>query len=161
MKLAIIPASFTRPNDTTAYDIDDLIANSTTANQVVPMELVATRAFNSPALLRRARIFVNDTAFAGKIIRARFYRNKPVPANGDNAAYSTDRAEYLGRVDVLLDETFTDGAGGIGIPVVGSDIMFMPKLGTQSIFALLAARSAVTPAAQKIFTLEAECIGGD
>ena len=34
-----LSASFTRPNDTTAYASGDLVANSTTAGSVVPLQI--------------------------------------------------------------------------------------------------------------------------
>ena len=154
--LAIVSGSVTRPNDTAAYISGDLIANSTTAGQVVPIALAAGRAVGSSGLIRRLSLKVNDSAWANATIRVHLYRDSPTLANGDNGAWSTTESNYLGASDILLDRSFTDAVKGIGIPNNGSEWSFEPSAGTRNIFALLESRSAVTPAASKIFTLIAE-----
>jgi hypothetical protein len=42
------------------------------------------------------------------------YQASPTAANGDNGAWSTDKAaNYLGNIDVTAMLAFTDGAAGL------------------------------------------------
>lgn len=154
--IAIVGASLTRPNDTAAYAVGDLIANSITAGQVVPIALNAARTIDASGMIRRLRLKVNDSAWANATIRVHLYRNIPTASNGDNGAWLTSESGYLGASDILLDRSFSDAVAGIGVANNGAEFGFEPSAGTQTIYALLECRSVVTPAASKIFTLTLE-----
>jgi hypothetical protein len=157
-KLAIVSgAPFTRPNDTTAYASGDLVANSVTAASVVPITLTVASAIDALFRIRRVRLKKSGVVITNASFRVHFYRNTPgVPAGGDNAAWSTAEAGYLGSIDVTVDKAFTDGAKGFASATIGAEIIAQPTSGAATIFALLEARGAYTPAAQEIFTIEAE-----
>jgi hypothetical protein len=157
-KLAIVAAaSFTRPNDTTAYASGDLVANSTTAATVTRSSLSVSRLADSLIRIRRVRLKKSGAVITNASFRVHFYRTDPgVPAGGDNAAWSTAESGYLGSIDVTIDKAFTDGAKGFGAATAGAEVIAQPGVGLQTIFALIEARAAYTPAAQEIFTLEAE-----
>jgi hypothetical protein len=81
-------ASFARPNDTTAYGVGDLVANSTTAGSVVPMQIPLGNQFpNGMTRLTRARLIKSGTGVANASFRIHLYETQPTPANGDNAAW--------------------------------------------------------------------------
>lgn len=157
--IGIVSAGFTRPANTTAYASGQLIANSTSAGSVVPMALVASRDLDFTGMIRRARIKVNDAAWINATVRVHCYKNSPTVANGDGGAWSTTESEYLGALDVTFDKQFTDPlVKGIGVPNNGSEINFAPALNTTTIYCLLEARSAVTPASGSAWTLTLEVL---
>jgi len=106
-----VTATFTRPADTTAYASADLVANSTTAGSVTPMSFAVGRP-NAGGQIRRVRIVKSGTSAANATFRLHLYSASPTVANGDNGAFSTDKAaNYNGFVDVTAANTvaFTDG----------------------------------------------------
>ena len=148
----IAAAGVTRPADTNAYAVGDLIANSTTAGSVTPMALAVGRVAQGTGMLRRVRLKVNDTAWANGTVRVHIYKNSPTCANGDNGVWSTSESEYLGSCDVTFDRAFSDPfVMGVGVPAAGSEINFDCAASSQNIYALLEARSAVTPGSGKAF----------
>jgi hypothetical protein len=95
-------ASFTRPNDTTAYAVGDLVANATTAGAVLPLQIGLGNQFpNGMTRLTRARLVKSGTGVANASFRVHLYETPPTPANGDNGAWSTDQAaHWLGNIDI-------------------------------------------------------------
>lgn len=151
-------ASFTRPADTTAYALGDLVANSTTAGSVTPLSLQATDLVNGTGFLRRCTLRKSGTSITNAQFRVHVYQGDLTItcANGDNAAWSTNQvANYLGSLDVTMDKAFTDGASGVGVPTNGFEISFKCSA-TVNLQFLLEARAAYTPANAEIFTLQLE-----
>lgn len=147
MSRNIVSARFTRPADTTAYASGDLAANSTTAGSVVAMSLLVGAGIYQ---IRRVRLLKNGTGVTNAAFRAHFYGSAPTAANGDNSAWSTSKAaDYFGSVDVTVDKAFTDGAAGQATTEINCAV-------TGTIYALLEARGAYTPASAEIFTLAIE-----
>lgn len=147
--------SFTRPSDTTQYGLDELVANSTTAGDVVPLTFSAhNNMFNE--YIRRIRLTKTGTSVTSASFRVHFYGVSPTCANGDNAAFSTNQAaNYYGAFDVTIAQAFTDGASGQGIPVNGSEINLQVASG-QKIYALIQAKGTYTPASAEVFTVTIE-----
>lgn len=156
-----LSASFTRPNDTTAYASGDLVANSTTAGSVVPMQIPLGQIVSvghGLTRITRARLFKSGVSPTNANFRVHLYQASPTPANGDNGAWSTDNAaNWLGNIDVTSMLAFTDGCMGTGSATAGSE-MFL-RLASGSIFALLEAKAAYTPVANETFTLTLEDVG--
>lgn len=150
-----VTASFTRPNDTTAYTAADLVANSTTAGSVVPMTF-SFADWLQGGMIRRARIIKSGTSTTNALFDLHLYRVSTMTfANGDNGAWSTDKAsDYTGRISVSVDKAFTDGAMGVGVPVSGTEINF----GAAAYYGVLEARAAYTPSANEVFTVSLEVI---
>lgn len=157
--LGIPSASFSRPADTTAYASGDLVANSTTAGQVAPLSWAAARNLGGSGLIRRARLRKSGLTVTAASFRLHLYAASPTCANGDNGVWSTNQATYLGSLDLDMSgsngRVFTDGAEVIGIPNVGSEISFALASG-QTIYGLLEARGAYTPASGETFTVDLE-----
>lgn len=149
-------ANFTRPNDTTAYASGDLVANSTTNTSVTAMSWTASRATGKGGMIRRVRIRKSGTGVTNAFFRLHLYNAAPSTiTNGDNGAWSTSGvADYLGAFDVTVDRAFTDGAAGNGAPMIGAEINFT----SDTIYGLLEARGAYTPAAQEVFTVDLELL---
>jgi len=147
-------ASFTRPNDTTAYATGDLVANSVTAANVTPMSISMGNKFpTGMTRITRARLSKSGTTAANANFRIHLYETSPTPANGDNGTWSTDQAvHWLGNIDVGSMLAFSDGCTGTGSAAAGSELFVRLSSGS-TIFALLEARTAYTPAASEVFTV--------
>lgn len=145
--------TFTRPANTTQYAAGDLVANNATAGSVVAL---AFPFAGSGRMIRRAHILKSGTTVTDASYRLHLYSSAPVPVNGDNAAWSTPGAGYLGGIDVTVDTVFSDGAKGIGAPNAGSEINLISGVGT--VYGLLEALDTYTPASAETFTVELETI---
>lgn len=161
MAIRNITGSFTRPADTTAYASGDLVANSTTAGSVTPVTL--THVGNRPAgtaIIRRVILRKSGTSVTNTDFRVHLYRTSSITcANGDNGAWSTNQvANYIGGFSVSIDRAFTDGAFGAAVPIVGSEMMVRLGPAEQSIYALVEARAAYTPASGEVFTIGIDLI---
>jgi len=153
--------SFSRPANTTAYASGDLVANSATAGSVTATQILGFgRGPGGSAILRRVGIMKSGTSTTNADFRVHFYKTSAITcANGDNGAFSTDNvANYLGYADVTVSTAFTDGSIGYGAPAVGSEFMFTPDAAGRSIYALVEARAAYTPASGETFTIIADMI---
>lgn len=147
-------ANFTRPADTTAYASGDLVANSTTAGSVAALSFTAANEALGSFLLRRLKLHKSGTSVTNAQFRVHFFRTAPATVtNGDNGVFSVSGvSDYIGAVDVIVDRAFTDGAAGFGVPVVGSELSVALATG-QTIYALVEARAAYTPANAEVFTV--------
>ena len=151
--------TLTRPADVTAYAVGDLVANSTTAGSVVA--LVFSTAINPDetvyGVIRRVRLRKSTNVVTNAAFRLHLYAAAPTPANGDNGAWSTNRAPlYLGHIDVTIDKAFTEPAAvGIGVVAAGAEIDFSLARG-QVFWGLLEARGAYTPGNAEQFTAALE-----
>lgn len=151
---ALAAATFTRPADTTAYASGDLVANSTTAGSVTPLQLTAARVAAGSFLINRVRLRKSGTGTTGASFRVHLFNAAPTVANGDNGVLSmTGSASYIGRVDLDLSASspFSDGAAA------QADANMLVALASgQSIWALIEARGAYTPASGETFQVLAE-----
>lgn len=152
---AVVSDNFTRPANTTAYASGDLVADNATAGSVTPMSFEIGRTGTAGGMIRRARLLKSGTGVTNALFRLHLYSASPTVANGDNGAWSSNKAaDYLGSIDVSVDKAFTDGAAGNGQPGVGSEINFTD----QTVYGLLEARGAYTPASAEVFTVDLEVI---
>jgi hypothetical protein len=146
-------ASITRPADTTAYTAGDLVANSTTAGSVSYGSLLVARSRTSMTQIRRAKLEKSGTSVTSAEFRVHLYSSLPTFANGDNAAFSTTRAGYLGALNVTINQVFSDGSAGFGVPVNGVEICDTGSNGETTVFWALEALNAYTPVSAEVFTL--------
>lgn len=152
-ELAIVSAAatMTRPADTTAYALGDLVANSTTAGSVTPFTFAVSRVTDRLVSIIGGKLEKSTTSVTSAFFRLHLYQTSPTVTNGDNAAWLSVKAGYLGALDITVDRAFSDGASGIGVPVIGSEIIAVPASGTVNIFGLLEARGAYTPGNAETF----------
>ncbi len=144
-------ATFTRPNDITAYASGDLVANNVTAGSVVPITFNVGRVFHGYSRVTRARLTKTTASITNASFRLHLFSASPAVANGDNGALvPTLIAPYLGALDFTFALGFSNGSVANGIPVVGSEVnVFLT--GNYALYGLLEARGAYTPGAQEIF----------
>jgi hypothetical protein len=147
--------SFTRPSDTNAYAIGDLVANSTTAGSVVPMDFTIARVSGGSGMIRRARIRKSTATLTNAQFWLHIFSTVPTMTNGDNGAFLATISGYLGAFYVSMDRDFSDGAFGSAAPLVGADIGFKLASG-QVVYGLLEARAAYAPGNAEVFTVELE-----
>ena len=151
-----ISNTITRPADTTAYASGDLVANSTTAGSVTPFSFTnATRIAAGVGEIQAVRLYKSGTSLTNANFRVHFYIATMTPSNGDNGAWLTPIANYVGSFDVTCDKAFTDGAEGAGLPTVGMLRRFQLASGT-TLFALLEVRGVYTPVSAETFIIRAE-----
>lgn len=146
--------SFTRPADTIAYVSGDLIANSTTAGSVVAPEITGVSSVpGGEVMLHRVGLRKSGTSATNANIRVHLFRADPATVtNGDNGEISVSgAADYLGQFDVASMQAFTDGCVGHVTPANPVPIRLGANLG--SLYALLEARAAYTPASAEVFTV--------
>jgi hypothetical protein len=149
-------STLTRPANTTAYAQNNLVASSVTAGSVTVPSVTAARVTAGSAMLRRFRLTTNKTSgWDGTTFTVRFWSVAPTYANGDGGAYSvsTGAANYLGSANVTLSQ-FGDGATGIGVPTVGTEIAVKLASGSTILWDLqYTGSAALTPASGQTFTL--------
>lgn len=156
--VVITSNTITRPADTTAYAVGDLVANSTTAGSVTPFTFASAVDADTGSYGRvdRIRIYKSGTSVTNASFRVHLYNATPASiTNGDNGAWLTNDAGYIGAFDATVDRVFNDGAEGAGVPLVGGGVIFSIPAGT-TLYALLEARGAYTPGNAETFTLKAE-----
>ena len=83
-------------------------------------------------------------------VRVHLFTAAPTVSSGDNAAIviATGSAVYVGAVDVVVGQSFTDGAAG----QLAADIL----TGAKTLFGLMEARGAYAPASAEAFTVSLE-----
>lgn len=151
MKIITTIASFTRPADTTAYTANDLVANSTTAANVVPMTF--TIGYGSCLKIMQAKIKFNSATNTNGKFLIHMYNISPTVTNGDNGAWLTTESNYCGNIAVdCTAQTFSDSSTGIGTYVNTSVEVPLLISGFQ-FFGLLQATAAYTPISAEVLTV--------
>jgi hypothetical protein len=147
--------TITRPADTTAYASGDLVANSTTAGSVTPFSFTnAVRFPGGSVRVERCRIQKSGTSTTNAAFRVHIYSGTPASiANGDNGAWSTSIVGYVGAFDVTLDRAFTNGAEGAGLTLTSTPMTCKTVGSAITLYALIEARGAYTPASAETFTI--------
>ena len=163
-----VSTTVTRPDNTTAYTAADLIANSATAGSVTPLTFLRCARDNGPGafIIRRARLYKDDDDVTNAKFRLHLFDADPTgtaPTNGDNGAIQLTGvlANTLGSIDFDLSSSpdiHTDGNCGVGVPLQGSEICVDLTGTNRTIWGLLEARAAYTPASGEIFTVLLEII---
>lgn len=151
MKIVKKTATFTRPNDTTAYAAGDLVANSTTAGSVAPMTIVFSEAAGNGLWLRTATLRKSQATIANANFRLWCMNASPTVTNGDNGALAGAFSSTVMFEPILLDAvTLLTGGGAIGSSLFDDGMLEIPA----TAYFLLEAMAAYAPAANEVFTLD-------
>jgi hypothetical protein len=167
-KLIRISSVLTRPNDTTAYTANDLIASSVTAGSVVVPSFPALPNLSAEGLRIEHGIIRTSlvTGFTTSQLSIDLWSAAPTFTNGDNGAYAvaTGAANWLGRLTSAVSDAFSGGVADGGaldvhpgtayVAGVYPDMIFIPINRNASIFWSLRDVVGFTPAALQTFTLE-------
>lgn len=165
--LATVSASMVRPSDAVAYAVGDLVANSTTAGAVVPVELTgAMRGTGEAIRIERVRLRKSGPALTNAAFRVHLFRKAPTVSVGDNAAFNAagvlalaDIDGHVGHADVTMDLAAAAGARGVGLPSTGAGITCETSgaVGHEtSLWAVIEARAAYAPVSGETFVLTIE-----
>jgi hypothetical protein len=145
-------AQFTRPANTTAYSAGDLVANDSTAANVVPMSFTTTDLADTSMLGTSVRVRINDTGpgTAAATFELWLFHVDPTGqvANGDNGAFSlTSHSGLIGR---FVGTFILTGAGSMAVltPAEGQTFRVLnPISGTTTVMGLVKTLTAFTPSA--------------
>jgi hypothetical protein len=109
------------------------------------------------ATVKRVRLVKSGTSATNAAFRVHFYGASPTVANGDNGAWSSSQAAtYFGSIDVTV-LAFSDGCAAAGAATAGAEVQIVLTSGS-TVYCLLEARGAYTPASAEVFTLTVELI---
>ena len=151
-----VATEFTRPADTTAYTAGDVVSNSTSATTLIDLAS-AVRVNGGSGYVVRVDLATDKKSITPRI-RVHFFNASNPTVSVDNAAHRelyVDAAKRLGWVDLPAMTTGTDTTNstmsrtsndGCRLPVVAGGA-------TTSLYALLEALDAFTPASGQKFTL--------
>jgi hypothetical protein len=152
MSLISATSSFTRPNDTTAYAANDLVANNTTAGSVTPLSFQFNSGNGRSFKIVGCRINKNNATVTNANFHLRLYGTSPTVTGGDNAAWVSSTSNYIGKIDPAIMEAFSDGGSISGNVGAGSELYtYLPS--GNIIYGLLVADAAYTPTANEVFTV--------
>lgn len=155
----VISASFTRPNDTTAYASGDVINNSTSAPVVLTFPRATVTQGQNFSIIAQA-IMVDSANQTTKLEAELWLFDAAPTADNDNAAFTPTDAECANLLGVIPFNTFfvgdaTSGAGGnVVYRETNLTIPVKTVAGDNAIYGVLVARSAYTPVAQESFTIK-------
>lgn len=140
----VMPASFTRPTNTTGYALGDAVSNSDSAT--TPLEFAGV---SKSGYITKVAVQTDQATFSTPL-RVHFFTAAPTAAN-DNAAFTTTYAEagrYLGSVD-------TPGGGSAGVATNSEARLAFTRASQEGskLYALVEARGAFTPASGQKFTI--------
>lgn len=146
-------STLTRPADTTAYAVDDLIASSTTAGSVVVPSFAIADAAGSSVPVRFLLRTNASSGWGNVVLEMNLWTTAPTYTNGDNGAYAASgAANWIGDTQFVLKQ-LNDGAVG------AADVAMAIKLASgTSIFWDLKIRTVATPISGQTFTLVAQLV---
>lgn len=151
-------ANFTRPSNTTAYAVGDLVANNTAAASVVAMSWTAARFAAGSFYVAGIRLHKSQASVTNAQFRIHLYAATPTFVTaGDNGVFgtvvATGNANWISSYDVTIVALHADGASGIAVPTEG---LVSPALlaSGQTVYGLIEALAAYTPSSAEVFTAE-------
>lgn len=156
-KPATASASFTRPADTTAYAAGDVVCNSTSSPTAMTFSSMAVSA-GAGGMITKVRLILDTNPATKPTYMLFLYRGSSAPAiDNDNSAYTPTTTE-LGDCVATIP---------LGLPVVGDVSSTSTNTiywwtgawkyvtsGSTSLFGILTAQSAVTPASADVYAIE-------
>jgi len=157
IKIATAAAAKTRPSDTTAYAVGDVINESTSAGTGwVFADVVRTPGGTGTI----KRVYINDSAYVATNLSAElFLFSAVIGVDNDNATFTPTDAEMETLLAVIPVSTARPGditAGATGNSLIESaavDIPFKCAAGVSTLYGVLVAKNAYVPVSAEIFTI--------
>ena len=151
-----VDTEFTRPANTTAYSVGDVVSNSTSAT--TPIDLAsAVRANGGSGYVVAVRLFTDKKSIT-PAFRVHFFNASTATLSVDNAAMQlryADLGKYLGYVDLVAMQTGKDTTNSTMSFTANSAVRLPVVAGgsTRSIYAVLETLTNFTPASGEKFCL--------
>lgn len=153
-----IEASFTRPADTLAYTVGDVIANSVASPVIMTFAGAAATAEAGGRIV--AATLIDSVAAATKPLVDLWLFDTTVIMQGDNVAFAPTDAEAGTVVAVIPFLTAGDwsvgdlAVGGNAVYAKGNlNMAYVCALTTTSLFGILIARNAYVPASAEVIKI--------
>ena len=154
----VATAQFTRPSDTTAYAAGDAVANSTTAPAAIVFAVQGDIARLGRVV--GARLTKSNTNLTNAAFRLWLFSAAPAPTN-DNAALALTFAtagSRLGYIDFATGVAGSDCAVFVGaLPNSQPISLVAAQDAADTVWGLLEARGAYTPASAEQFHVALDC----
>lgn len=150
---AIITTSFARPADTTAYAINDAVANSTSAPTILTFAN-AGRVIGGSGYIVKAEL-CTDQAACVAAFRLHLFTASVTPYN-DNAAYTAlyaNRASRVGYIDFPAVSQEGSGSTSAFALWIGQ-LLYVCDASATSLYGLLETKTAFTPASAQNFNIK-------
>ncbi len=159
-EMATVGTSFTRPNDTTAYAVDDAIANATSGASVLTFAGMARNTGMGGTIVGAALLIANKATVAAEF-HLMLYDTSPTAQN-DNAAFAHGANDlgYLVGTLMFTPALMTDQGGG-SYPFRVYQAVNLPltyRCAATGLYGLLKTRTAYTPAAQTLYRIRMDVI---
>lgn len=155
--------SFTRPGNTTTYGGGDLMANSTTAGSVEPLEF-SLNGVGRSGIIRRARLTKSTNTTANFDVTLHLFDSAPTVSAGDNSALAvaTNLDSWLGTVTLDATTAGNVEAGASATATVISAAAAIPvskPVSGGKVYGLLEHTAAYAPGNAETFTVWLEIEG--
>lgn len=152
-------ASMSKVSGTTAYDANDLIANSATAGLVTPLEW-AVLGSGTEGHISRIRVAKSSNVATQASFRIHLFSASPVVTNGDNGAFAVSTAEFY-LASIAADMT-TGGMSGTAylwksFEITNGCVFKFPQLNSK-IYGLIQAIGTYTPTSAETFKITLEIL---
>lgn len=148
----VASAEFSRPADTTAYAVNDVVSDSTSAPTI--MQFTLARANGGAGYISKARIETNDTADVARY-RLHLFHTAPTMIN-DNSPMTVlwaNRDKRVGAVD--FDPLVTGGSGSDAARQINTyPLFFKCAVADAKLYGILEILTARTPASGKTYFIE-------
>lgn len=145
--LTRVTANFTRPSDTTAYAIGDVVCNSTSSPSVMTFSGMAT-ANGRGGILRTVVLYLGTNPTTRPVYDLFLYRVAPTIDN-DNATFTptdSEARECIGVVPLSVGVPGdTTGTTTNSIYTAQVELAYVCDASSTSLYGVLVARNAVTP----------------
>lgn len=150
-------ASFTRPADTTAYTIGDVVCNSTSAPVVLTFANMA-RVNGGAGVIAAFQMVLGSNPSTKPTYDLMLFDTAPTIDN-DNAQFTPTDAEmlkFVGRIQLSVPTVGdTSGTGTNCVYVSNDPLTYKCDAASTSLFGVLVARNAVTPASADTYNFRA------
>jgi len=154
--MAKVSVEMTRPADTTAYGVGDVVSNSTVTTTLMEFANL-TRVNAGSGYLVRVNLFTDKKSIVPRMRIHLFNVNTPTVAvdNAQMKLLYADAAKYIGFIDLPAMTTPVDTANSTWSYADNDTLRkaVMSAIGSRSIFAMMEALDAFTPASAQKFTL--------
>jgi hypothetical protein len=153
-----VDATFTRPSNTTAYAVGDLVANSTTAGSVTPLSFTgATLSGSGGSGFITGGVLTKSGSVACSI-RAHFLKTSHAVTNGDNGLLvftSLDPENYIGYIDFDFEGSALTAIGTSSAEVANALTTPIPYVlaSGDTLYVFFQAKTAFTPANAGVFVM--------